>query len=195
MNSMIRPLALLCLPALLGACASAVTAVEGPLEINKAYTVTLKQPWTRIADSADMHWTRGDRLTRDGESLNAIRLIGNLKTGDYIVRPQRKDLPTPTYKSAMTEIELTEFVSDSLGALGYEQIALGNVRPKAFARLEGVAMDITGTTPRGLKMKGEARLAKAGENLNVMVFMAPELHFHEAYKTEVEAIFDSAVLK
>ncbi len=181
--------------ALLGACASAVAAVEGPVEVNKAYTVTLKRPWTRIADTADSYWTRGDRLTQDGESLNAIRLIGNLKNGDYIVRPHRKDLPTPTYKSAMTELELTEFVSDSLGALGYEQVALANVRPKGFGRLDGVAMDLTATTPRGLKMKGEARLAKAADNLNVMVFMAPELQFHESYKAEVEAIFDSAVMK
>jgi hypothetical protein len=195
MQTILRTLSVLTAASLLAACASTVAAVEGPVEVNKAYTVTLKRPWTKIADSADSYWTRGDRLTQDGESLNAIRLIGNLKNGDYIVRPQRKDLPTPVYKAAMTELELGEFVTDSLGAMGYEQVASGNVRPKAFGSLDGVAMDLTASTPRGLKMKGEARLAKAADQLNVMVFMAPELHYHDAYKAEVEAIFDSAVTK
>ncbi len=180
---------------LLGACASSLAAVEGPLEINKAYTITLERPWNRYSDGADTYWTRGDRLTQDGEALNAIRLIGALKPGDYIVRPQRKEFPTPIYKVDMTESELAEFLTDSISALGYEQVAASELRPHAFGSLDGIAMDLVATSGRGLRLKGEARLARSGDTLNAMLFLAPELHYHDAYKAEVSRMFDSARTK
>jgi hypothetical protein len=188
----IRARLMLPLLVLLGACASSLAAVEGPVVVNKAYQVTLDRPWNRYADSADSYWTRGDILTQDGRALNEIRLIGALKPGDYVVRQTRKDMPTPKYRADMTELELAEFVTDSLAALGYEQPKSDGLRPAKVTGREGLAMGVTALTPNGLKVKGDARLARVGDNLNIMIFLAPELHFYGAYQAEANKIFDSA---
>jgi hypothetical protein len=195
MLNTLRNFALGGLLCVLTACAGGLTEVSGPVAVGKAYTVTLPRAWNKYADSSDSYWTRGDVLTQDGRALNEIRLVGQLKPGDYIVRPQRKELPTPTYRADMSELELAEFVASSVGALGYEQVKSADVRPQNFGGAEGVAMRLSALTSRGLRMQGDARLARVGDKLNVMVFMAPELHFYGAYKDEVSKIFDSATLQ
>ena len=195
MTRLIPHLAAAAALASIAACAGGITEVTGPVEVGNAYTVTLERPWNRLSDSLDGTRTRGDILTQDGAALNMIRLVGGLNPGDYIVKPVRREFPTPTYEADMTELELVEFVTDTLAALGYEQVETSNVRPEPFGTAPGIGMGLAAVTPRGLRLKGDARLAKSGKHLNVIVFMAPEMHFYETYADEVERLFASAQLK
>ncbi len=176
------------------ACAGSISAVSGPVEIGNAYTVTLEREWNLIRDSYDGRRTRGDRLTQDGPALNIIYLVGGLKDGQYILKPARKEFPTPIFRSDMSELERIEFVTDTLAAYGYEQVETLNVRPETFGNAEGVTMSLSAVTTNGLRLKGDVLMTSQGETLNYMVFIAPEAHYYDAYASEVLKIFSSARL-
>lgn len=176
------------------ACAGSISAISGPVEIGTAYTVTLERDWNLIRDSYDGKRTRGDRLTQDGPALNIIYLVGGLKDGQYILKPPRKEFPTPIFRSDMSELERIEFVTDTLAAYGYEHIETQTVEPENFGNAEGIAMGLSAVTTSGLRLKGNVLMTSEGNTLNYMVFIAPEAHYYNAYTAEVLKIFGSAQL-
>jgi hypothetical protein len=91
----------------------------------------------------------------------------------------------------MGDSELVEFVIDSLANTLQEPQSTA-LRPQTFAGAPGVRFDISGRTEGGLNMTGTALVARAGEKLNLMIFLAPSEHYYGAFATEVEAIFASA---
>lgn len=171
-----------------------IAAVEGPVPVGKSYTVTLEPGWNRIADRVDGNRTRGDMLTKDGPSLNIIRLISGLESGDYIIKPASKEFPTPTFNADMTELEIVEFLSDTASAFGFVDVATRDVQPAAFGTADGISFGLDAVTTRGLNMKGEVRVAKINEELQAILFIAPEAHYYNALKPEVARIMNSIVL-
>jgi hypothetical protein len=55
-----------------------------------------------------------------------------------------------------------------------------------------VRFDISARTQAGLNMSGTALVARAGDKLNLMVFLAPSEHYYSAYAQEIDTIFSSA---
>lgn len=52
--------------------------------------------------------------------------------------------------------------------------------------------DLHGKYPSGLKLRGEAVLAQANDELNLIIFLALAAHYYEANAAEVEQIIQSA---
>ena len=52
--------------------------------------------------------------------------------------------------------------------------------------------DFTAVTGGGLRMKGSAIAAEADGALDLMLYLAPEMHYYDAYLPEVQRIFTSA---
>jgi hypothetical protein len=47
-------------------------------------------------------------------------------------------------------------------------------------------------TQAGLDMSGTAVVARSGDKLNLIVFLAPSEHYYPAYAQEIDALFASA---
>ncbi len=91
----------------------------------------------------------------------------------------------------MSDTELVEFVIDSL-AVTYQNPESTALRPQILAGSPGVRFDINTRTEDGLNMSGTALVARAGETLNLLLFLAPSEHYYGAYAAEIDAIFASA---
>jgi hypothetical protein len=129
-------------------------------------------------------------LSIDGPLLNRLYLVA-LEPGESLLRPRDNDTPRPIYRADMTDTELVEFVIDCV-AVEYQAPEAGALRPQTFAGQPGVRFDISTQTAEGLNMSGAALVARAGDRLNLMLFLAPSEHYYAAMLPEIETIFAGA---
>jgi hypothetical protein len=175
--------------ALLAGCASG-RLVSGPFE-NAGATVTLSREWSDITFLLPSPRPRNVKmLSIDGPLLNRL-YIAALRPGDSLLRPADPDTPRPTYQSDMSDSELVEFVIDCI-AQEYQNPEAAALRPQNMGAAPGVRFDIATRTAEGLEISGTALVARQGEHLHVLLFLAPTEHYYAALLPDVDAIFASA---
>jgi hypothetical protein len=171
-------------------CAGVTLAPAGDFRTERAFTVTLQQSWSDITALLMPRPPGVHLLTRDGPALNQLYLA-SIEPGASLFRHADRDTPAVTYRADMSDTELVEFVIDSL-AVTYQEPEASALRPQALAGAPGVRFDISARTQAGLNMSGTALVARAGEKLSLMVFLAPSEHYYPAYAPEIDTIFSSA---
>jgi hypothetical protein len=176
--------------ALLAGCASIRLAKAGGYRVERAFSVQLSRPWSDLSAALVPRPKGVHLLTIDGPALNQLYLA-SIKPGDPLFRHADRDTPVVTYRADMSDSELVEFVIDSL-ANTYQDPQSTALRPQTFASAPGVRFDISARTEGGLDMSGAALVARGGDNLNLMVFLAPSEHYYAAYSAEIDSIFASA---
>lgn len=176
--------------ALLAGCATVTLAPTGAYKTANAFNVTLARPWSDMTGMLMPRPVGVRLLTMDGPALNQLYLA-SLAPGAPLFRPADRDTPVVTYRADMSDTELVEFVIDSL-AVAYQDPQSTGLRPQMLAGASGVRFDIAARTSAGLNMSGTALVARAGDKLNLMLFLAPSEHYYSAFAGEVEAIFASA---
>ncbi len=176
--------------ALLTGCAGVTLAPAGPYKAARAFQVTLTRPWSDVS-AMMMPRPQGVRLlTVDGVGLNQL-ILASIAPGAPLVRPADRDTPAVVYRADMSDSELVEFVIDSLAA-NYQEPSSTGLRPQTLAGAAGVRFEISANTKEGLNLSGTGLVARAGDKLNLMLFLAPSEHYYGAFAAEAEAIFASA---
>ncbi|MBY0562628.1 MAG: hypothetical protein K2P58_00480 [Hyphomonadaceae bacterium] len=176
--------------ALLSGCASITLAEAGSYKVERAFSVTFTRSWSDLT-AAVVPRTPGVRnLTRDGRTLNDLYL-GSIAPGGSLFRPADRDTPAVTYRADMSDTELVEFVIDSLATV-YQEPQSTALRPQTLAGDAGVRFDISARRETGLNISGAALVARQGDTLNLIVFLAPSEHYYGAYSAEIDAIMASA---
>jgi hypothetical protein len=178
----------------LSACAT-VTAVSGPYKAGDAYTVTLARQWSDISAIMPQRPRNVRLISIDGPFLNRVYVAGGLTPGQYLVKPARRETPTPTFRADMSETELVEFVTDSIAALDYQRPEALNLRPANFGSAPGLRFDVSAQTKEGLNISGDALLARVGDRVHLLLYLAPSEHYYERNHADVEAIFTSVALR
>lgn len=187
-------IALFC--ALLTACTGGSKLVTGPYATGQGgFTVTLGRSWSDITSLMGNRARNVHLLSIDGPFLNRLYLAGALRPGEFIVKPARPETPTPTFRADMSDTEIVEFVTDSVAALGYQRPETANLRPATLAAAPGVRFELTTQSTEGLNYSGTALVSRAGDRLNVLLYLAPSEHYYDAYLPEVEQVFASAAAR
>lgn len=176
--------------ALLTGCAGITLAEAGAYRVERAFSVTFARPWSDLTAAA-LPRTPGVRiLTRDGRALNDLYL-GSIAPGGALFKPADRDTPAVTYRADMSDTELVEFVIDSLATV-YQEPQSTALRPQTLAGDAGVRFDISARREMGLNISGTALVARQGDKLNLIVFLAPSEHYYGAYAGEINALMASA---
>ncbi|MBL8536595.1 MAG: hypothetical protein JNM59_04260 [Hyphomonadaceae bacterium] len=172
-------------------CATIPLVKAGPYRARGAgFAVTLSRPWSDLT-AMSFRPTGVRVLSIDGVQLNQL-VIATIEPQGALVRMVDRDTPRPLYRSDMGETELVEFVIDSLATLEYQDPQSTNLRPQNLAGAPGVRFDINTRTEAGLNITGTALVARAGENLNLLMFLAPSEHYYGVFAQEIDAVFASA---
>jgi hypothetical protein len=172
----------------LAACAT--TTVTGAYRVGRDYSVTLGSSWASLP-----YQPRGlHLLTIDGPLLNSLYLTEGLSPGRFIVEPERRDRPTPTYRAGLSSRELVEFVADSVAALGYLDVETVSANPGKIGAADGIRFELAAKTARGLEIRGVGLIAERAGKAYTMFYLAPGEHYFEARLAEVESVFASATL-
>jgi hypothetical protein len=177
----------------LTACTTVTLAPAGPYAVG-GQSVTLGRSWSDISIIMPGRPKTVRLLSIDGPLLNRLYIADGLTSGQFLVKPLRKERPTPTWKSGMSPNEQVEFVADSVSALDFQRVETSALRPARVGGVDGLRFDIAGKTAEGLDISGLAQIAESGGRLYVILYLAPSEHYFAAQRSEVEGIMTSARL-
>ncbi len=136
---------------------------------------------------------RGYLLTQDGPSLDSIYLFSDIQDGDAILKQFRKENPVPKYSDEMFDLELVEFLIDTISKGTDLRVRSSNVRPGSFLGEEAILFDINGVSSRGLNMTGSALMSATDAGLDVAFYIAPQEYYAPRIKASFDSILGSAV--
>jgi hypothetical protein len=174
------------------ACTPTMSAVApGPAETDTGISVNLQNSWTRIPSQLNAA-TTGTVFTRHGVMLNRVDVL-SIEPGKSLIKVPR-NVDAPVFRTGMTELELVEFVTASLSRIGLRDLRTENVRSHTFLGAPGIRFNVAGKYASGLDMRGDAALAVVDGKLNVILFIAPAVHYYDANAAEIEQLIQSARL-
>ncbi len=194
--------------ALLGGCASGggtggygysrFTLIE-PREHDVARTmaVTPAMRWNRVPRTQN-DISREENWTLNGPMLDGLTFIGGLKSGDELVRRQRRtDIrQVPEFRADMTPPEIASMIESlyriRAGSVSFEMTGL---QPRSFLGHPGFQFDYEHLGGNELRRQGRVVGAVIGERLYMILFDAARMHYFPTAIDEVERIVASARLR
>ncbi len=184
-----KKLAFALLPLLvLAGCESMSAAPAGLYELKGGTTVDLKEDWTHIPKS--WHGAESSILTKDGMKLNQLHII-TVEDGETFIDERSKSVEYPVYAQGSSPIKQIEFVTANLSRMGFESIESKNVNPAKVGGYDGVTMDLVGKYDSGLNLKGRMAMAETEKGLNILVFIAPAMHYYDRDIASVNHIMET----
>lgn len=185
--------ALACAAVLLGlsACTTVTLAPAGAYSVG-THTLTLGRAWSDISIIIYGRPKSVRLLSIDGPLLNRLYIADGLTNGQFIVKPVKKERPTPTWKTGMSPNEQMEFVADSVAALDYQRVETSDLRPAKVSGSDGLRFNLSAKTAEGLDISGIAQVVEADGKLFLILYLAPTEHYYAAHRAEVESIMSSA---
>ena len=188
-----KKIVVLCLVAFVAACATVKAVPSGTYRVGSAYEIELGQTWSQFSSTA-MRGVHSTVLTIDGPALNQLHLFSDIEPGDSLLKEATEENPVPKFKKTNDELEIAQFIADSLAVGGFERIETQSLRPAAFGSQAGVRFELTGATDDGLNIAGTALFTDVAGKLQVILFIAPALHYYDLRAEEIERIMQSAVV-
>ncbi len=175
----------------LAGCGGATSVPAGAFKVGGSQ-VTLGREWSDVSGIMVPRPKKVRLLSIDGPKLNRLYISDGLSAGEHLVRPLRKEQPTPTIRAGMSANERMEFVADSVAAMDFQRVEIVKPRPAKFGEHPALRFDIEAKTKDGLDILGTAEVAEVGSKTYVLIFLAPAEHYYAATLSEVEAIIASA---
>jgi hypothetical protein len=133
-------------------------------------------------------------LTIDGFSLNRLLISVKLKPGQHVFRQStagRKRQEGVRYRADMDANEIQDLIVDGLTEAGFVDVRAEGLRPARLAGRPGLRFELAMASPAGLRYRGMV-VAEGGNELELLMFFAPEEYYFERDRAAVEAIFRSA---
>lgn len=154
--------------------------------------VTPGEGWNR---SSARPIKKGEVWTLDGQTLNELYFISSLIAGETIFRDvDKKNRPLPKLRNGMELTDIPEFFESSGRiALGTSVFTISGVEPMQFAGHPGVKFTFEyAVEGSALIRKGVAAGTLVNNQLYLISFTAPAIHYFDRDRAKVEAIMASA---
>ncbi len=181
----------LCL-ALAGCGVGGALVKPGPTTGGGKLMIDSEMEWTRMGMSRYQLWTI------DGELLNRLYLIPNVREREYIFLGQRQTKRRPDgpfYKRGLREDELRDLILDGLRAAGTVNLESRNLRPVNFSGRDGLRFEFSMANEEGLKYQGMAAAFEHEKGLALALYMAPSEFYYPRDEAKVSKMLDTLRLK
>lgn len=171
-----------------------IVAATGTYKIGNAYTIQLDRTWSDASALISPNPRHVKVLTMNGWALDQLILTDGLPVGQSMVsqvsRNQRRtdDKQVPLVRAGMSELELVEFVADSMAFWNMQQIEPDELRPGRFGPHEGVAFDISARLANGLDIQAAGVAAQAADKVYLILYISPREHYFATLKGDVDQI-------
>jgi hypothetical protein len=176
----------------LAACVAVTPVPAGAVALGGNHKVVLGRMWSDISAILPQRAKNVRVLSIDGPLLNRLYLAQGLAPGDGLLKSASKEHPAPVFHADMSPTETVEFVTDSVAAIGYQQVTTSRLRPAQIGASNALRFDLEAQTESGLELKGTAQAAVIAGKLYLVLYLAPAEHYFDANMSEVEAILHSA---
>jgi hypothetical protein len=156
--------------------------------------VTPGSDWNR---SSARPSRRSEAWTRDGINLNELTFFGGIEDGEPILRQGWATMERlPRFKQDMLPTDIAElFEATNRMVLQSSLFKLGKVEPAKLGSHDGVRFGYTyAAQDEDIERRGEAIAAIVDGRLYIVNYVAPSLHYFDAYLPEVRAMAESATI-
>lgn len=140
---------------------------------------------------------RSEAWTRDGINLNELTFFGAIEDGEPLLRQgwmlQER---LPRFKKEMLPTDIAElFEATNRMVLQSSVFKLGKIEPAKFGTHDAVRFGYTyAAQNEDIERRGEATAAIVDGRLYLVNYVAPSLHYFEAYLPEVRAMVEGATI-
>ncbi|MDQ0466829.1 hypothetical protein QO010_004625 [Caulobacter ginsengisoli] len=173
------------------ACTTIPSVPAGPFAVG-GNQVTLDRQWSDVTIFSPGGRKSLKQLSIDGPLLDNLYVSNGLAPGAYLLKPAKKETPTPTVRAGMTPTEQVEFVTDNLSVLGYQRIEVASLKPGKTANgQQAIRATITAKTKAGLDISVLAQMLQVKDRLYLVMYVAPTEHYYGASLKNAESVMDS----
>ncbi len=140
---------------------------------------------------------RSEAWTRDGINLNELTFFGAIEDGEPILRQGWATTEKlPRFKKDMLPTDIAElFEATNRMVLQSSVFKLGKVEPAKLGSHDGVRFGYTyAAQDEDIERRGEATAAIIDGRLYIVNYVAPALHYFDAYLPEVRGMIESATV-
>jgi hypothetical protein len=190
----------------LGAVLIATSMISSPALANdyreKGKTVSVAKSEMSVTPSQDWNkldarpGKKAETWTLDGEQLNDVTFYGGIAPGEPLVRERsKKHEPLPKFERDTLLVEVPEMLESTYRV--YKKIGifeLTSAEPGRFLERDGVHFAYQYVDTDGLTRKGEARAVIIDDQLYMVTFDAPRLHYFARTLDAFRALADTATL-
>lgn len=190
-----RWLAVWLAPALLAAPALGQRLVSHGQSVAVAESMLTVMPasdWSRLQARPGRH---AERWTLDGAGLNAVTFYAGIKRGMALFREvDRHFSPLPRFSASMLPTDVAQFYESSYRVAGGSPLfAIDEITPARFAGRPGFRFAYHFLREKdGVNRRGEATGAVIDQQLYLITFEAPAIHYFERDLTEYRALVATA---
>lgn len=178
----------------LGGCATSTLVQAGTYAAGSAYTAPLGRNWTDVTRMRPNLQRTVKLLTVDGPVLNQLYLAHDIPAGQGLFRPaarQQNQARQPVLAADATRLDLADFLAETVTALGYQGVEATQTRPATFGGRPGIEVEMSARTETGLNMSARALAAVQDGKLQLILFLAPQEHYFDAYRSDITAMFNA----
>ena len=164
----------------------------GPNPAGGRLMIDSEMPWTRMSLQRYQLWTI------DGELLNRLYLVPNVRPGEYIFlgRRQTNRRPDgPFYRPGMRVDELRDLVADGLRLSGAINVETTHLRPQTFSGRPGLRFDFSLANEEGLAYRGMAAGFEHERGLAMAIYLAPAEYYYPRDADKVSRMLDTLRLR
>jgi hypothetical protein len=140
---------------------------------------------------------RSEAWTRDGINLNELTFYGAIGNGEPILRQGWfSGQKLPRFKSEMLPTDIAElFESTNRIILQSSVFKLGKIEPAKLGKHDGVRFGYSyAAQEEDIERRGEATAAIVDGKLYIVNYVAPSLHYFDAYLPEVHRMIETATV-
>lgn len=140
---------------------------------------------------------RSEAWTRDGINLNELTFFGAIEDGEPILRQGWASAEKlPRFKKDMLPTDIAELLeATNRMVLESSVFKLGKIEPAKLGSHDGVRFGYTyAAQNEDIERRGEATAAIVEGRLYLVNYVAPSLHYFDAYLPEVRAMVAGATI-
>jgi len=137
---------------------------------------------------------RGQRLwTRDGVSLNALRIYTDIEAGEHVFRARLRGERDEgaRFRAGLSDIEIAELIVEGLRGSSLVNVRAIDLRPAALNGHRGFRAELSFDNNSGLHYRGLVLAEGEDGSLSFVMYTAPAEFYFERDRAVVESIFES----
>ena len=148
--------------------------------------------------STPLSWSdlgyKGQRLwTRDGVSLNALRIYTDIEAGEHVFRARLRGERDEgaRFRAGLSDVEIAELIVEGLRTSSLVNVRATDLRPAHLNGRSGFRAELAFDNNGGLHYRGLVLAEGEDGSLSFLMYTAPAEFYFERDRAAVEAIFSS----
>ena len=181
-------LVLLAMTALLAGCGTGRLVEPGVASAQGGILVETPIAWSRF------EFPRYEIWTIDGIPLNRLYIVPSVKSGEHVFLEHRvsKNRPdAPAFRTGMRAEDIRDILLDALTETGAVDIRSEGLRPARFGSIDGLRFEFQASTAQGLQYRGMVLAAAHGDQLTLVLWMAPAEYYYDRDVAAVDKMLDN----